>query len=276
MKGCWVFTLTYNSQDILTHFLHHYGSADRIIIYDNGSTDNTVYLAEAYPNVIVRNYSGRSSNSLNDQLHAEIKNDCWKEACGKADWVIIVDADEFLYHPQLNDKLAEYKRNEVTVPLTTAYEMVSAKMPEPPQYWTEAIKYGVRNDMYSKMVIFDPNHIIDIDYGPGGHDASPKGKVKFDGVVPLHSIPVPPYPPLILRHFCNTKNSREITTPNELKILHYRFVDKSRTERMWNGYKQRMSQLNMSKGWGRHYFLPVEEQNRIYGLLLSQAVQVIN
>jgi hypothetical protein len=223
--------------------------------------------------VEVRHYHGSTDNKLRDDIHAEIKNVCWKESIGEAEWVIVMDFDEFLYHPKLDEKLAEYKRRGVTIPLTSAYEMVAPVFPAAPTYLTDVVKCGRRNDLYSKLTIFDPNKVVDIAYGPGGHNAKPVGDIVYSGTPYWSTIPVPPYPPLIIQRFYN--DAGEWPPPNELKILHYRFVGLDRVERMWEQYKKRMSQVNLSNGWGRHYFLPREEQERIYSLLVSQSEQVV-
>lgn len=274
-NGCWIYTLTYNSEALLPHFLHHHRKADRIVVYDNGSTDRTLAILEGRPNVEVRDYSYRTCNTLRDDIHAEIKNTCWKEALGQVDWVVVMDLDEFLYHPKLEEKLKEYKQQGITIPLATAYEMLAPLFPAAPVYLTDVVKMGRRNDMYSKLIVFDPNKIIEIGYGPGGHDAVPLGQVKFSGTPYWNRVPVPPYPPLIVQEFVDPSNFGKPPPAYELKILHYRFVGLDRIEQMWEVYKKRMSKTNMDHGWGRHYFLPKEEQERIYSLLESQAERVI-
>lgn len=273
MKGCWVYTLTYNCIDMAPHFWRYHKTADRIVVYDNGSTDGTREYFESRLNTEVRPYQGSTDCKLRDDIHADIKNSCWKEARGKANWVIVMDFDEFLYHPKLDEKLAEYKQKGITVPLTSAYEMAAPSFPEHPVYLADVVKSGRRNDLYSKLIIFDPNAVVDIGYGPGGHDAKPVGQIVYSGTPYWDTIPVPPYPPLIIQRFHDDKG--EWPPPNELKILHYRFVGLDRVERMWEQYKKRMSQINLSNGWGRHYFLPREEQERIYSLLVSQSEKIV-
>jgi len=271
-EGCWIYTLTYNCKDMAPHFWYHHRKADRIIVYDNGSTDGTPDYFEGRPNVEVRHYHGSTDHKLRDDIHAEIKNTCWKEAIGKADWVVVMDFDEFLYHPKLDEKLAEYKKDGVSIPLASAYEMIAPLFPAAPVYLTDVVKFGRRNDLYSKLIIFDPNKVQNISYGPGGHNARPTGEIKFSGTPYWGTVPVPPYPPLIVQRFNDNGNW---PPPYDLKILHYRFVGLDRVEKMWAQYKTRMSKENMTHGWGRHYFLPKEEQERIYSLLESQAERVV-
>lgn len=46
-----VYTVCFNEELMLPHFLNHYSRiADRIVLYDNQSTDQSMSLARAYPN----------------------------------------------------------------------------------------------------------------------------------------------------------------------------------------------------------------------------------
>jgi len=54
----------------------------------------------------------------------DIKNNCWKGST--ADWVIVIDTDEFIYHPQIRNILAS---TNATIMRTTWCEMYSDKVP---------------------------------------------------------------------------------------------------------------------------------------------------
>ena len=273
-KGCWVYTFSYNSADFMPYFVRHYGDADRIVIYDNGSTDISKEYALTH-HCEIRDYACLTGNTIRDDVLTVLKNNSWKEACGKAEWVIVVDLDEFLYHPQLEEKLAEYKKEGITIPLATGYEMVSSVFPVADDHsrLTDIVKMGRRNDMYSKWVIFDPNKIEDIDYRLGSHVARPVGQIKFSGIPHFYKSPVVPYPPLIVEEFIGPR--RTVPPPYDLKLLHYRFIGLERIERTWAESRKRASASNVVNGWGRHVFLPKEEQERIFTLLESQAERVV-
>lgn len=89
-------TLTYNSEKILPFFLRHYSKfCDKMIFYDNESTDNTASIINSFPNTEVRTFT--TNNELNEAAFLEIKNNAWKEN-RDYDWQIVVDCDEFLHH----------------------------------------------------------------------------------------------------------------------------------------------------------------------------------
>src|SRR5271169_938358 len=92
-----VVTLTFNEEAIIGFFLRHYERfVDRIIIYDSGSTDRTVAIARAHPKVELR-HREPTNGEINDTENVRLKNEAWQGT--GADWVMVVDTDEFLFHP---------------------------------------------------------------------------------------------------------------------------------------------------------------------------------
>lgn len=69
------------------------GAVDRILVHDTGSTDATRHLCESYgATVIATNWPGSFAVARNRVL-AEAE-------AGGADWVLWIDADEYLEHPE--------------------------------------------------------------------------------------------------------------------------------------------------------------------------------
>ena len=54
----------------------------KVVVFDNYSTDNSVELLSKYPWIEIRQFH---SDGQNDIIQAQIKNQCWLEAKGKAD-----------------------------------------------------------------------------------------------------------------------------------------------------------------------------------------------
>jgi glycosyltransferase involved in cell wall biosynthesis len=276
----WLYTLTWNSEDILPYLLQHYSSlCEKFIFYDDGSTDRTqeIFLkwGEQNPNECIwRTYHQMSGGEFREDVRTRLKNECWKEAKGKADWVLIIDPDEFLWHQNFTEFLTRCGGEGASILLPTGYEMVADHFPASNIKMTDAVKYGVRNDLYSKPAIFDPNKLEEIFFEPGCHSANPKGDVLYNEPVYIYSRPVKPYPALIIQRFID-HNTGICPPDRELKLLHYRFLGPERVGRLWTGYKSRMSQVNIRHGWDRHCYLPPEEQQRVFNLLKEQAVQVI-
>ncbi len=167
-------TLTYNEEKILPFFLQHYSKfCDKMIFYDNESTDDTVSIINSFPNTEVITY--KTGNQLSESGFIGIKNNSWKINRGY-DWQIVVDCDEFLHHEEMPVKeiLDIYKLNDVTLVQAIGYRMLSDDYPD-----GEMInnKYGVQEMNYGKPCIFNPSKIREINYGPGAHMCSPVGEI---------------------------------------------------------------------------------------------------
>ncbi len=156
MKSVDVFAICYNEEIMLPHFIKHYKDNfdANITIYDNHSTDRSQeIIKDSGCNLLTYD----SNNQIRDDLYLGIKNECWKKS--KAQWVIVVDADELL---QLN-----FDISRCTIVNTKGYDMIG---PYPSNI-------GVPNPMYNKAVMFRPNQFRQIGYGVGCHTAKPEGNI---------------------------------------------------------------------------------------------------
>ena len=134
-----VYSLCWNEERFLPYFLRHYCPfVEKIAIYDNLSEDKSVEIIKSFPNTEVRPYS--TQGQLRDDAFLYIKNQTWKESRGQADWVIIVDTDELLWHPDLLSYLEECKQKGVTIPVPMGYEMISDAFPSTDGQVYEEIK----------------------------------------------------------------------------------------------------------------------------------------
>ena len=215
-----VYTVTYNEEKMIPFFLDYYSQfASRIIIYDNESTDDTVKIASNYP-LVTDIKSFKSENSFDDSIHVRIKNTCWLD--DQSDYVIIVDADELLYHDSGIINYLNETRYAVYQP--TGYNMVSKCFPTYNKLITEQITEGVYEQQYSKPVIFSPKIINNVNYVLGAHTG------KF------------------------YRNHQDILPAQcELKLLHYKNVGFDYRISRHNMFSQRMSEFNKSTGSGIHY-----------------------
>ena len=241
-----LYAVCWNEEKIIPHFMAHYGSwVDQFTIYDNGSTDSTLELLSAYPNVRVVRH--RMDGVFDEGANLKIKNSAWKDSAGKADFVVVCDMDEFLFHPHLGVLLAMMKKHGFTVLRPLGFQMVSERLPayDGKTLLTESIPMGVvdaRN--YSKTVLFDPNRVSEIHFHPGCHRSRPEGDVK-------------------------------VFRSERAKLLHYKYVDREEILRKMRTYRKTLSEESRARGWGGHYQKNEEEILEYVDALLASGRRVI-
>ena len=162
-----IYTITWNEEILLPYFITFYkkrfSTIDlNIIIYDNESNDKTIEIAKSN-NCLIYSYS--TNNTVNDVEYLNIKNNCWKKST--ADWVIIVDCDEFIdiYESDLYNLMNE----EYNLVQTIGYNMINTTLDIP------STRLGVRSTWYDKAAIFMPKYIKEINYNSGCHTYDPIG-----------------------------------------------------------------------------------------------------
>lgn len=165
-----------NEADLLPFFFNYYEQfVDKIVIVDNQSDDSKVFDLYKQYGVEVRTLdTGGKNDSLAKRA---IRNNLYKEY--ETDWVIVCDADEFLYHKNgMRTFLQNMFDTGITIMQPTGYDMVSMEFPKPEQrILPEHFKMGCLAPGYSKLACFQS--CVDINYGCGAHphDTYPKGKV---------------------------------------------------------------------------------------------------
>lgn len=218
------FIIAWNREDTIHLTINHYKSfCDKITLFDNFSEDRTREIAESL-GAEVKLFG--QAGVLNDQHYLDVKNNCWKGS--DADWVIVVDDDEILWHEDIKRELQFAYDSASTIIQPKGYGIFSNDMPV--KEWTE-IMTGVPDENYSKLCVFNPKKITDINYVFGCHVAKPKGHV------------------------------RQV---NKLWLLHYRAV--GGPERLIERHKlyeprRQKSAINMKWDLGGHYRKTVEKPN---------------
>lgn len=166
-----IHTLTFNEELLFQFVIDHWRerfSECKFVVYDNGSTDKTVELAKANGCEVI-DYSEQSGGRLNDQLHMQIKNSCWKNA--PSDWVVVCDFDELV---DINaEQLRQEEEKGITRIKTEGWQMVNME----DNYDFANMKYATRSDRYDKSVLFNKKHITEINYDIGAHGCRPIGHV---------------------------------------------------------------------------------------------------
>jgi hypothetical protein len=217
-----LYAVCYNEERIIPYFIDYYSKfVDEFIIYDNMSTDSSVSKLSRYKGVTVIPYD--TGNTLDETARLNIKNQDWKKSKGHADFVIVCDMDEFLYHRKMGVLLHLLHKHGYTVMQSYGYDMVSQSLPEfaGNQAITQLIRTGFASKNYSKPIFFSPE-LAEINFAPGCHKAAPKGRIK-------------------------------LFRSKQFKLLHYKNIDRNWVLRKTQHYRNRVSETNKRHGWGIHY-----------------------
>lgn len=138
-------------------FLRHYSTfADRIIVWDEHSTDGT---REAVKDCSLAELRDWPYRGLDDERFLEAQNNWYKEARGHADWVMWPDVDELLWHPSPRLFLDQMKRAGWDMLHSRGYAMMPASPPKNDarsQFYQLCTK-GVPTPNYDKSIIFNPD-----------------------------------------------------------------------------------------------------------------------
>jgi glycosyltransferase involved in cell wall biosynthesis len=238
-----LYALCWNEIQVLGFFFRHYERlVDRFVLFDDGSTDGTVEYARSRPNVEVRRFpcSHPESFVLSQKT---LQNQCWKESRGAADWVIVTAIDEHIHHPNLKRYLASSKRRGVTYIPALGFDMVSDDFPKPEEHLARTRKFGIPDHMMSKLRVFDPDAIADVDFELGGHGAIVQGR-------------------------------RMLPDRDELLLLHYKHINADYVRDRHRALGARLKSADVHNKWGYHYFFSDTEYETYLGRLRSGTIDV--
>lgn len=237
--------ICFNEENILPHLLKYYLSfCEKVTILDNLSTDKSVEIVKSFKNTEVIPYN--SNNELNDGIYIQLKNNVWKSSIGLADYVIVGDCDEFLYHENMIEFLIESKKNNITLFKPEGYHMVADQNfnLSIDDNLIDLVKMGIRLNVLDKLMMFDCNKIKEINYNFGCHTANPQGEIK------LHQY-------------------------NGLKMLHYKFLGMENHLYKNKIRKERLSDFNKKNGFGLYYLYTEEECINDYIKYLNSRKKII-
>lgn len=238
-----LFAQCWNDEWMLPFFFRHYDDlVDRYVIYDEWSTDGSWAILQSHPKVEARRFvrAVPDSFALSEQA---LSNDCWKVSRGLADWVIVTDIDEHLFHPAWHAYLSRCAADGVTAVPALGFQMLSETVPGPGEHLATAYPYGAPWAQMMKLSVFNPAAIAEINFTPGRHRASPLGSVRLPG-------------------------------RDEMLLLHYKYLGFERTRNRHLQLRQGLGRVDAERGWGHKYSWSADELRADWDRVVRSAVDV--
>jgi glycosyltransferase involved in cell wall biosynthesis len=235
-----VYCLANNEERLMPYIMRHYTQFAKVILIESCSTDNTVKICKDLGGAV---WSYDLPDEINDQWYTDVKNTCWQKS--KADWIMVVDADEFIYCPNIVSVLENTKS---TIFLPLFYNMYSDVFPTTDGQIYEEVRlgnlWGGEQHIYGKANIFKLPEIKKINYNVGCHQIKPVGDVRL-----------------------------EIT--DDIKTLHMRNLSKEFVIERNARNSKRLSSLNRKNGWGLYVDMSPEEAGKRFDEEMNHATIVI-
>ena len=153
----------HNEALIIPYWLRHYEPlVDRIFVWDDESTDKTVELLTQCPKVTI--LPEKVKGNWDAYWVKELFPLYEKYSMGKADWVIVADGDEFIYHPSFREVMQAELDVGTDVIECTGFAMIANEFPTPNDYpgkqLIELVKFGLPDGLESKWTIHTANKSI--------------------------------------------------------------------------------------------------------------------
>lgn len=241
----YLFTMCWNEELIIPYFLAHYEAfVDKIFVYDNESTDNSVNLLRSHQKVTVETYS--TNNQIRDDVYLDIKNNVWKKYSNECDIVIVCDMDEFLFHKNIPQLLFKFHNSQCSIIKPTGYDMITENhVFDYQKSLVESVTDGVRNKLFDKLITFKPKDINGINYKGGCHYANPIGNVSYYDV-------------------------------EGVKLLHYKRLGLQYVINKMKAYGSRLSDFNKRNGLGYEYTFSENKHIDNFNTVLSRKHNVFD
>lgn len=180
-------TLCYNESKMVKYVMPYWErmGIDKLIVYDNLSTDNTVELLKKYPFVEVRSFD--TGGKFDDKRNSQIKADAAKELRDAGyDWVCCTDFDEVIYcfNPNFKEELQKIENLGGTM---LCRDMIMPYRPDAYEFDPNKLVHEQMTNFLTwyehtyhlggcKVLMFNTHHVPEIKYAMGAHTSSFPGK----------------------------------------------------------------------------------------------------
>lgn len=237
-----VYTVCWNEMAIIPFCIDYWKRfARHVYVFDNGSTDGSVEYLKQYDWITVQPFGNKDFKQ--NAENSRIKNEKWKGS--DADYVVCCDMDELIIGNNIKGKFELCKQSGYTI---IEFDWLWLAGGDNPKYQEGKLLHelcpNIINDKVSKVMVFSPKDITEMNYGPGAHRCKPKGKVKK---IHLKTI--------FCYHICNNLSL-------EYKLERYKLQNKRR------------SKEDIKKKWGIHYTFSEQRIRTGYNNAMKKAKNI--
>lgn len=241
-----LYCLCWNEERMLPFFFRHYDPlVDRYFVFDNGSTDRSLEMLAAHPKVTVRHFE--TPDDIRIAAAPDFYETVWHPSRHTADWVIIVDMDEHLFHPDGRHYFETCLRNDVTVIPSRGFQMVADEFPATDVLLSASIRTGVRDHHMDKVCAFRPDAVERINFAVGRHTANPHGRIV---------------------------RPQDLDLGQGFTLLHYKYLGARYLIARFAELGARIPAAERARGWGKQYFKDPAETAETHRRLLAMAKPV--
>ena len=149
-----VITMMFNEEFLVPFFMGHYSWVDKIKVFiDADTTDNTELIVRNYPNAEV--YKFRFPDMMDDALKVGFLNEAYRSS--EANWVIMVDADEFVFKNMKPDIRSILEQEKADVIISKLYQVYRHRTDSDLDMTKPAIiqrRHGIANEGFDKRCGF--------------------------------------------------------------------------------------------------------------------------
>jgi len=219
-----VITCWYNEEFLAPFFLKQYNWVDRItILFDKDSNDKTFEILKQTNASVIPFYF---PDKMDDIIKVELITNLYSRS--SADWIIIVDADEFVFINRKILESVELNFNLLRVALYNVYRHVSEQDLDNSKTIREQRRHGYLHQMYIKPIIIRPG--LEIKWLPGNHVINGKsGVIKVSPIIYQGAHWANADPCFCVERRVKNRRDRQSRTnlANRLTIQHHNITEES-------------------------------------------------
>ena len=245
-----IHTFCWNEARLVPYFLRHYTAdwVEKIVVYDDNSTDDSVKLLKQSPLVELRPMAVRPGQIINFRM-MELREAAVVEARDQGVKLLYVpDFDEFLWHNDIAGFLERVYAADWPVIRPFGWNMIHPYFPRTSGKITDEVTRGYQNYWYSKPTLLRPDLVSQMRFHEGAHNANPLGW--HNELLSIHNV-------------------------GSAKILHFRYMGWPYYWATCNERSNRHADADPARRGRQHYDEAYLKQRTDFVIFLRDAVDLI-